>query len=48
LIPEWAEIKEHLGIALSQILSKEKGAKEALDIAATQTDKIFRKSGYYK
>ena len=48
LIPEWAEVKEHLGLALSQILSKEKGAKEALDIASAQTEKIFQKSGYYK
>jgi ABC-type glycerol-3-phosphate transport system substrate-binding protein len=48
IIPEWPEIKEHLGLALSQILTKSKAAKETLDIAAKEVEHLLARSGYYK
>lgn len=46
LIPEWAEVKEHIGKGLSQILTGEKKGKEALDLAAVEVERIFKRAGY--
>jgi len=45
-IPEWMQIKEFLGLALSQIVTGMKTVEEALDVAAERTEKAFDKAGY--
>jgi ABC-type glycerol-3-phosphate transport system substrate-binding protein len=48
IIPEWAEAKEHIGKALSQIITGEKQGKEAMDQAAIEVEKMFKRAGYIK
>jgi multiple sugar transport system substrate-binding protein len=46
--PEWGEIQEPIGLALSQALVKERKVKEALDWAAGEAEKVLKKAGYDK
>jgi|YelNatPaOPRAMG01_1025707.scaffolds.fasta_scaffold07793_5 ABC-type glycerol-3-phosphate transport system substrate-binding protein len=48
LIPEWREFGNLLGIAIEQVISGQKTAKEALDWAAEGTVKIMKDSGKLK
>jgi len=47
-LPEWEEIGDRIGIAVSEVLTKTKTAKKALDEAAADVEKIMQKAGYYK
>ncbi|MEM3871636.1 MAG: extracellular solute-binding protein [Nitrososphaeria archaeon] len=47
MIPEWPEVGDIAGIALSSALAKERTAKEAADWAQQEIDKVMRKAGYY-
>jgi len=47
-IPEWNEIGDRLGIAVSEVLTKVKTTKEALNEAAKDIEKILAEAGYYK
>ena len=48
LIPEWREFGNLLGIAIEEVISGQKSAKEALDWAAKGTERIMRESGKLK
>jgi multiple sugar transport system substrate-binding protein len=48
LIPEWSEIKEALGIALTQAVAGEKSIQNALNEAAGKVEQIFERGGYYR
>lgn len=48
MIPEWPEVGDIAGIALSSALAKERTAKEAADWAQGEIYKIMEKAGYYK
>ena len=46
-IPEWPEVGDIAGIALSSALAKERTAKEAADWAQGEIYKVMQKAGYY-
>ena len=48
LIPEWREVGNIVGIAIEQVIAGEKSAKEALDWAAKEVERIMRESGKLK
>ncbi len=48
LVPEWSEIKEALGIALTRAAVGEIEVGDALDEAAETVREIFERAGYYK
>jgi len=48
LIPEWNEIGDRIGIAVSEVLTEQKTAQEALDEAAADVEKIMEEAGYYQ
>lgn len=48
LIPEWNEIGDRIGIAVSEVLTEQKTAQEALDEAAANVEKIMEEAGYYQ
>lgn len=47
-IPEWIEVKEYLGLALSQAAVGEKSPQEALSIAADRVKELFKRVRYIK
>lgn len=47
-LPEWEEIGDRIGIAVSEVLTKTKTAKEGLDEAAADVEKIMQRAGYYR
>jgi ABC-type glycerol-3-phosphate transport system substrate-binding protein len=48
LIPEWREVGNIIGIAVEQVIAGEKSAKEALDWAAKEVERIMREAGKLK
>lgn len=48
LVPEWSEIKEALGIALTRAAVGEIEVGDALDEAAETVREIFERAGYYR
>jgi len=46
--PEWPEVGDRLGVALSQVLSKQKTARQAFSEAQKDVFEIYRKAGYYR
>ena len=46
-IPEWYEVKEHLGRGLSEIVTETKTVKAGLDDAADGVRNVFERAGYY-
>jgi ABC-type glycerol-3-phosphate transport system substrate-binding protein len=46
-IPEYWEIGDRIGIAIEEVITGGKTAKQALDEAQTDIDKIMRNAGYY-
>jgi ABC-type glycerol-3-phosphate transport system substrate-binding protein len=47
-IPEWAQIGDMVGAAISSALAEEKTIKQALDDAADKARQIMKDAGYYK
>jgi len=48
LIPEWREVEDVLSVAISEVLTGTKTAKNALDGANETIFEIIKKAGYYK
>ena len=46
-IPEYWEIGDRIGIAVEEVITGSKTAKQALDEAQRDVDKIMREAGYY-
>jgi len=46
-IPELPEVGDRIGIAIDEVMGGEKTAKEALDSAAADVEKIMEEAGYY-
>jgi multiple sugar transport system substrate-binding protein len=47
-VPEYAQIDDAIGVAVSKVLAGETTAKAALDDAAAKVDEMMKKAGYYK
>jgi len=47
MIPEWPEVGDVVGIALSSALAKERTPQQAADWAQGEIDKIMKQAGYY-
>lgn len=47
-VPEYAQIDDAIGVAVSKVLAGESTAKAALDDAAAKVDEMMKKAGYYK
>lgn len=47
LFTEWREMGDLVGIAIQQVLSGEKSAKDALNWAAEETTKVLKNAGVY-
>ena len=47
-VPEYAQIDDEIGVAVSKVLAGEAAAKSALDTAAANVEALMKKAGYYK